>query len=140
MKTNLNSFFKPIDDSAKWFLVLEDENNKVEVKLKPFNPASPKAKEIMTEHYKPYARQIEKGLLKMVEKKVYTTIFVKLCVEDWKGVKLEDGKLLKFSEQNAIDVFLNCEQFLTVCLEIAQNSENFQTLEKTDEVIELGKS
>jgi len=105
MKTNLDQYFKTSENFEKngvWF----DISDKIGFLLKPFKATNPRIKAAMSNHYKPYARQVEMGTLSQEkQQEIQVKIFIDVCLVDWKGVEIDDAEV-ECNSENALKFFL----------------------------------
>jgi hypothetical protein len=108
MKTNLDKYFASDEKSETegvWFELTDG----VSFKVKRFGGSnSTKIKYLQQKYLKPYARQIDKGLMDdKKERQLYVKIFVEACMVDWKGVVDDNNDEVLYSQENALELFTN---------------------------------
>lgn len=126
MKTNLDYLFKTnknLESEGIWHEVSDG----VSFKIKRLGGANAvHIKKVFATHHKPYARQIEKGLLdedKSLE--IMARVFVEACLVDWKGIEI-DGQEAKFDKDLAVDFLKSLPELLDSLFEYAQDSDNYR--------------
>ena len=126
MKTNLDQFYKTnssLEKNGIWIMI-SDETGFLVRRFGGGN--SDKIKMAMAKYHKPYARQIEKGLLSSEkEQELMTRAFVESCVIDWKGVEI-DGEMTDFSVDKAVEFFTALPDLTNEVLTQSQEVDNFK--------------
>jgi len=127
MKTNLDKFFANDEKSETEGIWVEVADG-VEFKLKRFGGRnSSKIKYLQQKYLKPYARQIEKGLLDdKKERALYIKIFVEACMVDWKGIKDESDATIDYSLDNAQQLFTDLPDLFDFLVGSATNDEAYR--------------
>lgn len=126
MQTNLDKFYKTnqsLEKTGIWVMITDD----IGFQVRRFGGAnSDNIKLALAKYHKPYARQIEKGLLS-AEKEVelMTKAFVEACMIDWKGVEI-DGEEVAFSPEVAVKFFTQLPDLANEVFAQAQNVDNFK--------------
>lgn len=126
MQTNLDKVYKSnsdVEKEGKWIDIAEG----VQFKIKRFGGAnSSEVKKLNAKYIKPYARQIEKGILpEEVERKLYVRAFVEVSMVDWKGV-IADDKEIPYSNDAAIDLFTQLPELFDDIVLVASDFETFR--------------
>ena len=127
MKTNLSKYFASdsnLEADGVWIDLAED----VSFKIKRFGGKNAaKIKLLQAKYMKPYARQIEKGILDPEkERSIYIKIFSESCMVDWKGVVDENDKEISFSIDNAINLFSNLPDLFDFIVAESLNTDNYR--------------
>lgn len=131
--TNLDSIYKSNSEKekeGKWIPIADG----VEFLVKRYGGANnSKVKEMNAKFVKPYARQLQKGLLpEDVERRIYVKTFVHVSMVDWKGVLDGNGDVIEYSTDAAIDLFTQLPELFDDVATIASDFETFKE--------DLGKS
>lgn len=127
MKSNLDNLFKNSEGLEKdgiWFYL---EGEEVGFRLKRFGGFnSTIVKKAMNKHLKPYAKQIELGLLSQEkETAVMTRVFVEASLVDWKGVEI-DGQEVAFEKELAVKFLTGLPELTDTLSEHATDSKNYR--------------
>lgn len=131
--TNLDAIYKSNSEKekeGKWMPIADG----VEFLVKRYGGANnSKVKEMNAKFVKPFARQLQKGILPQeVERNIYVKTFVHVSMVDWKGVLDGDGNEIPFSIEAAIDLFTQLPELFDDVATIASDFETFKE--------DLGKS
>lgn len=126
MKTNLDGLYKTssnFETDGIWMNISDD----VAFKVRRFGGKnSDKVKRALATYHKPFARQIEKGLLDTdKESELVTRAFVESCVVDWQGVVI-DGEEKDFSTDLAVSFFKELPDLLEEIMAQAQVADNYK--------------
>jgi hypothetical protein len=125
-QTNLDSIFatnKVEETEGVWF----DFPNGVSFRCRRFgNYNQTRMKQAMAAYYKPFARQIENGLLPLEkEREIMIKVFVEVCLVEWKGIKA-NGEDLAYSQETAVRLFLKLPDLFDKLFQEAQSADNFR--------------
>ena len=126
MKTNLDGLYKTnsnFETTGIWMDVSED----IAFRVRRFGGKnSEKVKRALATYHKPYARQIEKGLMDPdKETELVTRAFVESCIVDWKGVEI-DGEEKEFTVDLAVEFFKGLPDLLDELMAQAQVADNYK--------------
>ena len=126
MKTNLHTHFKTNEKFAKEGVDYAI-NDKTSFRVAYFNKDNPRAKAAMAQHYKPFAKQIELGILdpeKNIE--IQRNLFVDICLISWTGVEQEDGSPIEFTKENAVNLFKELPELFNVLWKHCNDFQNYK--------------
>ncbi len=127
MKTNFDRLFKT--DKAKetegiWYTF---PDNDAAFLLRRFGGENTTlVKKAMARYYKPYAKQIDLGMLpdeKVTE--IMAKIFVDVCLLDWKNIEV-DGEDAPFSKELAVKVLVHLPELMDKLTALANDTESFK--------------
>lgn len=125
MKTNLDKFFKTdanLEKNGVWF----DISDETGFLLRPVKASNPKMKKALSDHYKPYAKQVELGTLdpdKALE--INIRMFIDVSLVDWKGVEI-DGKPTPCTPENALQFFKELPDLFDTLWKHASDYNNYR--------------
>lgn len=89
-----------------------------------------KVQKVLNEIMKPYREQVKRGTLKPEKDRELTLrAFVKGCMVDWKGIS-EEGKKLKFTEDEAVKLLVDLPDLAGELLGFAQDMANYQDVDE----------
>lgn len=127
MKTNFDNEYKTDTDLEKngvWFKI---PKSGARFCLRRFGgDNASKVKEAMARFHKPYAKQIELGLLDDAKsKEIMAKIFVEACVIDWENVII-DGTDTKFDKDIAVKLFIALPPLFDTLFSLASDVESYK--------------
>lgn len=127
MKTNLDKFYKTSKEhetAGVWFEIAEG----VKFLLKRFGGSNSNAvKQAMTKFYKPYAKQIEMGMLPVEkERELMVKAFVEVSLIGWKGIQDDKGQEIPFSKEAAIQLLLGLPDLANQLSDLASSTDQFK--------------
>lgn len=133
MKTNLDKQYKldsDLEANGVDFEIpaVDDQGNpkNASFKLRPFKGTNPRIKAAMANHYKPYARQIDMGILDAKKDlEIRIKLFLDVCLVSWQNVEADD-KPLEFSKTNALALFTALPELFETLWKQAQDSNNYR--------------
>jgi len=126
MSTNLDSMFKTNKDLEVSGVNLIFDNG-VMFRVRRFGGGnSQRVKQAMNKHYKPVAKLLESGALPAdQDHEITVKAFVESCLITWEGIE-KDGKVLEFSEHNAIELFKSLPELFRVVFDYASSGDSYK--------------
>ena len=127
MKTNLDKYFASNEKSETEGIWIELTEG-VSFKVKRFGGSnSTKIKNLQQKYLKPYARQIDKGIMdEKKERSIYTKIFIEACMVDWKGVVDDSDNDIQYSQENAQELFSNLPDLFDFLVASSTDDSNYR--------------
>jgi hypothetical protein len=134
MKTNLHGTFATNKKTEEEGVELEikpkdqpEDKEGVVFKIRRFSPLNPRVQAAMAAHHKPYARQLEMGLLspsKSLELNIL--IFLDISLVGWRNILDESGKEIPYSRENALKLFKDLPDLFEFVHKYAMDADNFK--------------
>lgn len=125
MKTNLDKFKanKELENNGVDFAL----DDKTSFRVRRFGPNNPKMKAAHAQYFKPYAYQLEKGLLADEKvKEINLRMFIDTCLVSWEGVEDEKGNPIEFSKEAAYDVLKDNSDIADALYKYSQEATNYR--------------
>ena len=96
--------------------------------------ANTKFAKVLEVKMRPYRRQMDQGKMDNdVANRVLLESFIDACLLDWKGIKSEDGKEMKFTKVNALKLFTDLPDLFADLREQSSKMATFQMEEIEDD-------
>lgn len=127
MKTNLDTHFKSNEKLEKDGVefILNDEGSCICVRR--FGGVNEhKLKAALAKHYKPYAYQIDKGILSPEkEKEIYARVFAETSIVYWSKISIDD-KEVEFTVENAVKLFTALPDLFATLRKYSEDIQNYR--------------